>query len=177
MDKVLSRHVHHALRLAFDPVLHPLGFVRTPGTSWCSYTIERADGWQTCWAQLNRWGWQDVVGSALTLEFQLADEPAPGSGGVHDRVRWTDLSSPADLREARLRQEAIAASARPSPDSDPELVEEARLVDSHLGKLDVEWQPGLDVWLRYCRVEHVDDWAEFLARRLPTMVERHLNLC
>lgn len=144
--------------------------------SWCSYTAERPSGWQTCWVQLNRWGWKPVVGSALTLEFQFADEPAPGSAGPDRRVRWTAVSSPADLREARLRQEAIAGAASPVPDSDPELVEDGRLLDNYLGKLDVDWHPGLDVWLRYRRAADVGDWAEFLGLRLLTMLERHLDL-
>lgn len=176
MDKVLSRDVHRVMRGAFEPVLRPLGFMRTPRASWCSYTIERTGGWQTCWVQLNAWGWKPIVGSALTLEVQLANDPEPGQGGRGRRMRWTHLSTPADLLEARVRQEAIARSVPPLPPDDAELAEDGRLLDNYLGKLDAEWDPGLDVWLRYHRAADVEQWAEFFARRLPAMLERHLSL-
>jgi hypothetical protein len=177
MDKVLSRDVHRTLRGTFDPALQPLGFVRTPRASWCSYTTQRSDGWQTFWVQLNTWGWRPIVGSALTLEVQLADEPGPGHAVRSRRKRWTHLSTPADLREARSAQEAITSSPPPVPREDEELVEDGRLLDNYLGKLDAEWSPGLDVWLRYRRIGDVEHWADFFARRLPAMLERHLTLC
>jgi hypothetical protein len=177
VDKVLSRDVHRLLRGTLDPVLRPLGFVRTPRAAWCSYTIERSGGWQTCWVQLNAWGWRPVVGSALTLEVQLADEPDPGQADRGRRMRWTHLSTAADLREARSGQEAIASSPPPVPHEDAELVEDGRLLDDYLGKLDVGWVPGLDVWLRYRRAADVEHWGEFFARRMPAMLERHLELC
>lgn len=174
--KVLSKDVQSVLRSALGPVVKPLGYRRTPGSSGCSFTVERDGLWQTFWVQIDKWGWTQWIGSAFTVEFQWDDEPERGSWS-DARTRWTGLCRDSDLAVARELNSTIAKSAVPYSKvlrEDREFLdfdfEQERL--NTLCTPDGPWSPGQDVWCRYRDPQHVQAWASFFVDRLPDMLDR-----
>jgi hypothetical protein len=167
--KVLSRDVHRILRKEVGAVLQPLGF-RTLSGAQFSASRSEGDRYLTLWSQCDKHGWEADWGCSFTIELQFSQSEFPADGGILERVRVPHLLS-AECREAvRIRNNEIIkelpgflgrrmVSVRESDGNEVVVLGYVPTDNPH--------PLGVDVWFHYASHEHVEQWAKFIAERLP----------
>ena len=151
---------HSLFRRELDPVLVPLGFKRTPRTTWASWCRPVDDRSLVLWFQ-NSTHNGTVPGAAFefTVEYQLADAPVPGIGEL--RARLYELLTEDEREQMRAQQNLVIS--RLVPPGDPTFgTGDARLVPFVLSLFRLHDSPypvGFDTWFKQDGEAAVRMWA------------------
>jgi len=170
-----STELHRLARSELGPLLAPLGFRRSPGTSMASWARPADDRWVVLWVQPWRGTDAYAAGARFTVELRLSDAPAPGGGGL--RRRLTLLLTDAEREEMRRLQNRVIAKLPPPDAATAQLLPPA--AREHWLR---EWKPRLapygrdeDVWFRHGVEDDVRAWLAFFARVLPGAIDRFVE--
>jgi hypothetical protein len=166
-----STEVYRLLKLGLSPVLTSLHFKRE--NAFLSWARQRDDKYTVLWCQISRDGWEEYVGSQFTVEFQRSVDSAVGSRSIQ-RKRIAELLSDAQREDVRLVQNRVIASLRHPPANYFKLAVSPEITQWYLAKFEQDKVPyplNHDLWLRYAKAEHVEEWSKLLAEWIPQCVE------
>jgi hypothetical protein len=166
-----STEVYRVLKLGLSPVLKSLGFKREK--AFLSWARKRDDKYTVLWCQVSRDGWDEHLGSQFTVEFQRSVASAVGSRSRR-RERIAELLSDTQREEVRSTQNRVIASLRHPPAHYFKLSVSPEVTQWYLAKFEQDKAPyplNHDIWLRYAKAEHVEEWSTLLAEWMPRCVE------
>jgi hypothetical protein len=179
-----TREVFRILCKQLEAVLLPMGFSRIKDTTGLILPWNRLLGtgrYETIWCQMDKWPRDPWIGTQFLVEFQRAPTMESGAIKATKRTRWADLLTEDERCEVQDRQNRVIAKLRvPSVDEFNEFmgfpVPEGKLyLEKHrMACRPVEYggRRLLDIWMRVFDRADVEMWAEFVARWLPTGLER-----
>jgi len=133
------------------------------------------------WFQCDKWGWDPHAGSSFFVNVQLSGPPEPW-GGPTERLQY--FLSELELEEARVLQNRVISKLSPPPPAHMSMLREAFAKtssdpDALIGALlsqfepvDYRYRSNQDFSLRYHDVDDVSEWAAFLFRVLPGILEK-----
>ena len=165
-----AREVYASLRARIAPWAKASGFRRGTG-GMLSFNRPTPSGFLTFWFQCSRDGWDPLRGSKFTLEFVEAPYAGPGEHGR--RQRFGSLLSADDREQVRTIQDAVIKRlGRPDRRHWIHAADKA-IQQYYFAKFEPEpaYDVNSDIWLRYATASDVQGWVEFLAPRLPNMID------
>jgi hypothetical protein len=133
------------------------------------------------WFQCDKWGWDPYAGSGFFVNLQMSGPPEPW-GGPSERLQR--FLSETELDEARTLQNRVISKLSPPPAAELSVLREAfaktspdpdALISALLREFEPvgqRYRPNQDFSLRYHDVDDVSQWAEFLLRVLPGILEK-----
>jgi hypothetical protein len=178
MATVTSRELYSLLRERIAPGLKQLGYKRLTGAM-LGWTRPFGTEHLAFWFQCDRYGYMQDFGSSFTIEFQVSADTKFASGDLLRRERFHTLLSPEDLELVReLNNSVLSSLPEPGPSNPlhhvaPQLRES--FVQAYLPE-PTPYDRARDIWLHYFSAGDVRSWAEFLAPRIPGMVERYASM-
>ncbi len=182
-----TKAVFKILREHLEPVLTPLKFGPLKDSTGQNLAWSRPAGGrkhETVWCQIDKWPWDQWIGSKFTVEFQHAGTRDIGAMRGK-RARIGDLLNAREKREISEYQNRVIARCRvPSPaefrasyamdvsEDDPALAvyREACTPVKYSGR------KHYDIWLRIMDADDIVLWGEYLARWIPGALTRFAAL-
>ena len=164
-----SGEVYKVVRSSLDPWCRANGFKRAKSGMAGWYRPQGAHH-VVFWFQCAQSGWDACAGSKFTVEFQLSNEPVPGSG---DRHRLPHFLSEAELETVRVIQNTVISKLKKPPADHPILQMDERVASWYRSQFDPvlkKYESNDDLWLRYCEEADVKRWCEFILERLQRIV-------
>ena len=172
------------LRGHVEPVLVSAGFSRLKdrtGTcaAWCRSVAD--DCHFTVWAQNDKWPFDPWVGSRFLVELQRAPVCAVGATHGALRLRLQLLLTDAEREEVRTLQNAVIAKCRiPTEEEHRQIMGFGLLpgneYEASCRLIEGDFDPRLDLWLRYLDEADCHGWGEFLESWLPKALDRFASL-
>lgn len=176
--KVTSRDVYKILRESLGQIARQAGFKRLK-TGMLGWTRPAVDKHLSFWFQCDRYGWFVDFGSRFTLEFQLARNPAPGSGPLDQCVRFNELLTDQERETVRVTNNNVLESLpTPGPRSPVAMLPEEQrrwFLSAYQPRLE-PYLPQHDIWLHYFARRDVEVWAAFFRDRLTRLTSDFLKI-
>ena len=184
--KIVAKDFYRVFNERTKPVFRELGFKRSKAN---------AQGWQRShdvsqvlfWPQLDKWGWNEETGSRVAFNFSISAKATAaafviGGGSAAVQPRWCrlgNLLSLDDLDAVRRANNVVAQ--RNWPPNKQGLywrtweANHPGLYAATYGPQNEPIKPRGDIWLRYFSTEDVEWIGDFMAERLPVLIDRLLT--
>lgn len=173
--------MHSTLSKVVWPWFHQFGWQRRKGSS-CAFLkrCESTNKYWCFWVQISQWGGKDF-GNSFTLDLILLEShDIPPYGGADSRVLNTLTGRD---RQVGIELETKIAGRIPEPAPECLIYEWMKLpgdegaafkrmwTEAFVPHPD-RWNEGMDISLRYFALDDVEEWAQFLLRRLEMLTDR-----
>ena len=183
--KIVAKDFYRVFNERTKPVFSELGFKRSKAN---------AHGWQRShdesevlfWPQLDKWGWNEETGSRVAFNFSISAKATAaafviGGGSAAVQPRWCRLGNLLSLDELdAVRCANNVVAQRNWPPNEEGLywrtweANHPGLYAATYGPKNEPIKPGADTWLRYFSTEDVVWIGDFMAERLPLLIDRLL---
>jgi hypothetical protein len=171
---VTSKQLYQELRSVLAPLLKREGFKSMKGGR-LGWTRPTNEGHLFFWFQCNKWGWDQIWGSAFTLEFQVAPEAGDAMSlkGRFERIGYL-LEGFEELDEIRRKNNSVIERLPGTkngrvvkgtlPDG-TEFIAQGFVVDPETAIY------GRDIWMNYYSLEDAKEWGHYFEKKLLRFIE------
>ena len=170
---VTSKDMYKILRETLAPGLKAAGYKRTTG-GMLGWSKPVQDRHLSFWFQCDKYGWFQDFGSKVTLEFQMSEDPSPGSGRWDQRERFAKFLRSSERELVReMNNRVIRSLPKPSA-ANPIFSLSEELRKRFMLGYSLRNEPyteNEDVWLHYFTTDDVQCWGKFFAEHILQMID------